>query len=84
MDLWSMMSWFQWEFLKQKLLQAWISPNDIQWVDFNNINDLNQLADKLVPTLLKNNPMMKEIIKQNAWMFWAEKAKQVAEVIDMN
>jgi hypothetical protein len=84
MDLWSMMSWFQWEFLKQKLLQVWISPNDIQWVDFNNINDLNQLADKLVPTLLKNNPMMKEIIKQNAWMFWAEKAKQVAEVIDMN
>lgn len=84
MDLWSILGWFQWEFLKQKLLQAWISPNDIQWVDFNNINDLNQLADKLVPTLLKNNPKMKEIIKQNAWMFWAEKQKQIAEVIDMN
>ncbi len=81
MDLFSM---FKGEFLRQKLLQAGISPNDLQGIDFNNVNDLNSLAEKIVPTLLKNNPMMKNIIKQNSSMLWAEKQKEVCEVIDMN
>jgi hypothetical protein len=62
------MSMFKGEFLRQKLLQAGISPNDLQGIDFNNVNDLNSLAEKIVPTLLKNNPMMKNIIKQNSSM----------------
>ena len=43
MDLFSM---FKGEFLRQKLLQAGISPNDLQGIDFNNVNDLNSLAEK--------------------------------------
>lgn len=78
------MNMFKGEFLRQKLLQAGISPNDLQGIDFNNVNDLNSLAEKIVPTLLKNNPMMKNIIKQNSSMLWAEKQKEVCEVIDMN
>jgi len=78
------MNMFKGEFLRQKLLQAGISPNDLQGIDFNNANDLNSLAEKIVPTLLKNNPMMKNIIKQNSSMLWAEKQKEVCDVIDMN
>lgn len=84
MDFLSLLWWLKWEFLKQKLLAVWISPNDIQWVDFNNMNDLNRLAEKIVPRLLQANPNMKNLIKQNAWLFGEEKAKEVAEVIDMN
>lgn len=84
MDFLSLLWWLKWEFLKQKLLAVWISPNDIQWVDFNNMNDLNRLAEKIVPKLLQANPNMKNLIKQNAWLFGEEKAKEVAEVIDMN
>lgn len=78
------MSMFKGEFLRQKLLQAGISPNDLQGIDFNNVNDLNSLAEKIVPMLLKNNPAMKNVIKQNASMLWADKQKEVAEIIDMN
>jgi len=74
----------KWEVLKQSLLKIWISPNDIQWIDFNNIQDLNKLAEKVVPNLIKTNPMVANMIKQNASMFWADKQKEVAEIIDMN
>lgn len=43
----------KWEVLKQSLLKIWISPNDMQWIDFNNIQDLNKLAEKVVPNLIK-------------------------------
>ena len=84
MNWFDILSWFKGELLKQRLLQMWISPNDIQWIDFNNVNDLNQLAEKIVPTLIKNNPMMKNIIKQNSAMLWAEKQREVCNIIDMN
>lgn len=84
MDLTSLFNGLKGEFLKQKLLAVGISPNDIQWVDFNNMNDLNWLAQKIVPMLLKSNPNMKNIIKQNAWMLGEEKAREVAQIIDMN
>ena len=84
MDFTSFLWGLKWEFLKQRLLAVWISPNDIQWIDFNNINDLNRLAEKIVPRLLQANPNMKNLIKQNAWMFGQDKQKEVAEIIDMN
>jgi hypothetical protein len=74
----------KWEVLKQSLLKIWISPNDMQWIDFNNIQDLNKLAEKVVPYLIKTNPMVANMIKQNASMFGADKQKEVAEIIDMN
>lgn len=84
MDFLSFLWGLKWEFLKQKLLAVWISPNDIQWIDFNNMNDLNRLAEKIVPRLLQSNPNMKNLIKQNAGMFGEEKQREVAEIIDMN
>ena len=84
MDIMSFLNWMKWEVLKQSLLKIWISPNDMQWIDFNNIQDLNKLAEKVVPNLLKTNPMIANMIKQNASMLGADKQKEVAEIIDMN
>lgn len=77
------MNWLKGDFLRQKLIQVGISPNDMQWIDFNNINDLNRLAEKIVPNLLKSNPNIANLIKQNSSMLGAEKQKEVCEVIDM-
>ena len=77
------MNWLKGDFLRQKLIQAGISPNDMQGIDFNNMNDLNRLAEKIVPNLLKSNPNIANLIKQNSSMLGAEKQKEVCEVIDM-
>lgn len=84
MDIMSFLNWMKWEVLKQSLLKIWVSPNDIQWIDFNNTQDLNKLAEKVVPNLLKTNPMIANMIKQNASMLGADKQREVAEIIDMN
>lgn len=83
MDFMAFLGGLKWEFLKQKLLQAWISPNDIQWVDFNNMNDLNSLAEKIMPNIIKSNPNIANMIKQNSSLLWTEKQKEVCEIIDM-
>ena len=70
------------EFLKQRLLQAGISPNDIQGIDFNNINDLNLLAEKIAPKLIRANPNIANMIKQNSSMLGKDKQREVVEVID--
>ena len=69
--------------LRQKLIQAGVSPNDMQGIDFNNINDLNRLAEKIVPNMLKSNPMIANLIKQNSSSLVGEKSKEVCEIIDM-
>ena len=83
MDFMSFLWWLKWDILRNRLIQAGISPNDIQWVDFNNINDLNRLAEKIMPSMIKSNPNIANLIKQNSSMLWAEKSKEVCEVIDM-
>jgi len=70
------------EILKNALLKQWIQPHQLEWVDFNNMEQLNQLAETIVPELIKKNPMMANLIKQNSSMLWAEKQKEVVEVID--
>jgi hypothetical protein len=70
------------ELLKNALLKQWIQPHQLEWVDFNNMEQLNQLAETIVPELIKKNPMMANLIKQNSTMLWAEKQKEVVEVID--
>ena len=82
MDFMQFIGGFKWELLKQKLLQVWISPNDMQGIDFNNINDLNLLAEKIVPKLIKANPNVANLIKQNSSMLGKEKQAEVVEVID--
>lgn len=69
------------ELLKNALLKQWIQPHQLEWVDFNNMEQLNQLAETIVPELIKKNPMMANLIKQNSSMLWA-KGKEVVEVID--
>lgn len=77
------MNWLKGDFLRQKLIQVGISPNDMQGIDFNNVDDLNRLAERIVPNLLKSNPNIANLIKQNSSMLGAEKSKEVCEVIDM-
>lgn len=84
MNLLDMFWNLKWEFIRQRLLQLWISPNDLQGIDFNNMNDLNSLAEKIVPKLLNWNAQLKEQLKKNSAMLWSEKSKEVCEVIDMN
>lgn len=67
--------------MKQKLLQMGVSENDLQGVNFNDMNSLNQLAEKIVPTMLRNNPNMKNFVKQNSSFFWNRK-DEVVEVVD--
>ena len=70
------------EILKNALLKQWIQAHQLEWVDFNNMEQLNQLAETIVPELIKKNPMMANLIKQNSSMLWTEKQKEVVEVID--
>ena len=77
MGMWN----FSW--IKDKLLQLWVPPETLQWVDFNNINSLNALAQKIMPWLLANNKELVNKIKGMSSMLWAEKQKEVKEVIDM-
>ena len=79
----SFMNWLKGDILRQRLLSMGISPNDMQGIDFNNINDLNKLAEKIVPNMLKSNPNIANLIKQNSSMLGSEKSKEVCEVIDM-
>lgn len=85
MEFASFINWLKWEFLRQKLLAVWVDPNDMQGVDFNNIGDLNKLAEKIVPKMLKSNPNIANLIKQNSSsIIWSEKAKEVCEVINID
>jgi hypothetical protein len=70
------------EILKNALLKQWIQAHQLEWVDFNNMEQLNQLAETIVPELIKKNPMVANMIKQNSSMLWTEKQKEVVEVID--
>lgn len=74
-----------WNFsgIKDKLLQLWISPETLQWVDFNNVQSLNALAQKIMPWLLANNKELVDKIKGMAWMLWADKQREISEVIDI-
>lgn len=70
------------ELLKNALLKQWIQPHQLEWVDFNNMEQLNQLAETIVPELIKKNPMVANLIKQNSSMLWADKQKEVVDVIN--
>lgn len=81
MNLLQMMLWLNWGSIKQKLLQMGVPENDLQGVNFYDMNSLNQLAEKIMPQMLKNNPNMKNFVKQNQNFFWDRK-DEVIEVVD--
>lgn len=69
------------DFLKNRLLAMGVEPHKLEGVDFNNIDQLNQLAEQIVPWLIKKNPNIANLIKQNANLVW-DKKDDVVEVID--
>ena len=71
----------KWDFLKSRLLSMGIEPHQLEWVDFNNIEQLNQLAEQIVPWLIKSNPQIANMIKQNANLA-GDKKEEVVKVID--
>lgn len=74
-----------WNFsgIKDKLLQLWIPPETLNGVNFNNIQSLNELAQKIMPWLLANNKDLANKIRGMSSMLWSEKQKEVNEVINM-
>ena len=76
--IWSL----RWDFLKSRLLNMGIEPHKLEGVDFNDTAQLEKLAEQLVPDLIRSNPRVANLIKQNSSMLWAEKQKEVVEVID--
>ncbi len=74
-----MLNSFWW--IKNKLLNLWIKPSDLEWVDFNDPNSLNVLAAKIMPWLLKNNPQAAKQIKESWLISWQTK-QEVIEAID--
>lgn len=75
--MWSL----KWDFLKKRLLALGVEPHQLEGVDFNNVEQLNQLAEQIVPWLIKSNPNIANLIKQNANLAW-DKKDDVVEVID--
>lgn len=67
---------FIWGAIKNRLQSMGI-PTD--GINFNDMNSINQFAQKIMPDLLKNNPQMKEWIKQNAP---SENKDEVVQIVD--
>ncbi len=72
----NIISMFLWSMLQNKLQSMGINT---QGVNFNDANSLNEFAKKIMPDILKNNPQMKEWIKQNAP---AENKDEVVQIVD--
>jgi hypothetical protein len=81
MDLMSFIWGLSGDMLKNKLLQAWVEPHRLEWVDFHNMEQLNQLAEQIMPWLIKSNPTIANMIKQNANLV-GDKKNEVVEVIN--
>ena len=79
MNLLSMLNAFWW--IKNKLIQLGISPQDLQWINFNDPASLNQLAAKIMPNLLKSRPDIAQQIKQQAPSFVPDKWAEIIEMI---
>lgn len=71
----------KWDFLKSRLIALWVEPHTLEGVDFNNMDQLNKLAEQIVPWLIKSNPNIANLIKQNANLV-GDKKEEVVEVID--
>ena len=68
--------------IQWKLQQLWVSPSDLQWVNFNDPNSLEELAKKIMPWLLKSNPQVAQQIKQIAPQYAPDKANDIVQIIE--
>ena len=71
----------KWDFLRSRLIAMWVPANKLEGTDFNDINQLNQLAEQIMPDLIRKNPNIANLIKQNANLVW-DKQEEVVKVID--
>lgn len=67
--------------IKQRLIQLWVNPMDLQNVDFNDPYALNDLAARIMPGLLKANPNAAAQIKDSAKKIVPEKEAEIVEMI---
>lgn len=81
MDFLQMLLWFNWNSIKNKLIQMGIPETEMKEVNFNDMNSLNQFAERIVPMMLKSNPNMKNFVKQNSSFFWNRK-DEVIDIVD--
>ena len=81
MNFMSFMNSLKWDALKNLLLRNGINPKDLEWVDFNSMEQINALAEKITPDLIKKNPFIANLIKQNAPLAW-DKKDDIVETID--
>lgn len=81
MNIFDFMNGLKGDFLRQKLISAWIEPHKLEGVDFNDMEQLNQLAEKIMPDIIRNNPNLKNLLRQNSNLV-GDKQKEVVEVID--
>ena len=81
MDIRSFMNGLKWDFLKNRLLSMWIESYKLEWVDFNDIEQLNKLAEKIMPEIIKSNPNVRNLLRQNSNLA-GDKQKEVVDVID--
>ena len=66
---------------RETLIKAWVSAQDLQWVDFSDPSSLWNLAAKIMPEVLRKNPQIAEQIKSSWWLEWKQK-QEVIEMID--
>lgn len=81
MDFMAFINSLKGDALKNLLLRNWISSQDLQGVDFNSIEQINALAERITPELIKKNPFIANLIKQNASIL-GDKKEEVVQVID--
>lgn len=82
MDIMNFLSWINWDFIKNRLLNMWVDANKLNGIDFTNLNDLNKLAEDIMPGIIKANPKIADVIKQNSAMLSKDKQEEVVQVID--
>lgn len=81
MNFMDFMGTLKWDFLRSRLIALGVEPHLLEGTDFNNMEQLNKLAEQIVPWLIKSNPNIANLIKQNANLVW-DKKEEVVQVID--
>jgi hypothetical protein len=66
---------------REILIKAWVSAQDLQWVNFSDPTSLWNLAAKIMPEVLKKNPQIADQIK-NSWRLEWKQKQEVIEMID--
>lgn len=82
MNILNFLSNLNWDMIKNKLIALGIDSSKLQWVDFTNIQQLNKLAEDIMPGLIKSNPNIANMIKQNSSILSPEKQKEVTKALD--